>query len=180
MATRRRVLGFVGASTALGIAGCLSGDSGPDTSAPESTDCPDEPRVPEPTFGAEGDDPPEIPSPPDSLVEDAVVEYVETYEYAYVWRKQATKGTLLTFSLHGLPEVAWTGDEGVHVVFDPIIPHGQYEDDEGEEHHFGNTAYATSYLVTGEAVWRAKKVVGLDGEDDPPAPREDGKLLACF
>ena len=179
MTTRRGLLGFVGATTALGLAGCLSGESGPDTSAPDSADCPDEPRVPEPGSGAEGD-PPAIPSRPDSLAEDAVVEYAEEYEHAYVWRRKATEGTVHQFSLHAEPEVVWAGDEGVHVSFDPIIPHGQYEDEDGEEGHFGNTAYATSYLVTDEAVWRAEKVVGLDGEDDPPAPREDGELLACF
>ena len=178
MATRRRVLQFVGATSALGLAGCLSRFDGPDTSAPDPADCPDEPQVPE--SGAGEDDPPEMPSSPDSLAEDIVVEYVEAYEHAYVWRKKAAKGGLHQFSLHGVPEVVWAGDEGVHIVFNPIIPHGHYEDDEGEEHHFGNTAYATSYLVTEDAVWRAEKVVGLDGEDDPPAPREDGELLACF
>lgn len=177
MPSRRNVL-LLAAGAAGSLAGCLSTFAGPDTSPP--ADCPDEPRVPDLERHPDGEEPPAIPSPPDSLTEEAVVEYAEAYELAYVWRRHSGRGALLDFSFDGEAEAVWSDGDGVHVEFDVVFYSGDYRNEDGEEHHFDGGSYVGSYLVTGDAVWRAETDVDPHDPADPPGPREDGELLECF
>ena len=179
MSTRRKILLSVGASAVAGVIGCTSTLSSPDTSPPNANECPDEPQVPAVEGGTTEQEAPEIPSSADSLTEDDVVKYVETYEYAYAWRRNTRRGVLREFHLDRTADPVWSGEDGVFCEFDTLAAHGRYEADDGEEYYFDLAPYAASYLVTDDAVWRAE-TDRADRPPEPPDPKEDGKILECF
>ena len=202
--TRRRLLHAGAASLALGCSGCLSADdenpgepTPTDTDEPtpteiellSPTDCPDEPRVPEANFHPDAEDAPEIPDPVETLADDETVEkYVEAYERAYIWREVTTWPSLsesvLSVSINPSPDVTDRLTEDAVILELDGFPSGEAEFEEGEDPgHFDGKYYVASHLVTVDGVWRASEIAEEEGGDwgeEPPDPREDGKLLECF
>lgn len=171
--SRRRLLSTV---PALTVGGCLASEDGDEYPTP--TDCPDEPRVPQPEPHPDGAELPPIPDPPESLADEAVVEeYVGAYERAYVWREATTwfDDPIVSVTTGAVPEARESRDAAVIVDLGPV-PSGEVDYGNGPA-HFDGEGYTASYLVTSDGVWRAKR----DGRgSDHPDPAEDGTLLQCF
>lgn len=206
--SRRGLLHVCGVGLATGVAGCLSLGSGTESSTsiptetgvststtdgvftpPTPKDCPDEPRVPDPEPHPDGADMPPIPEPPTSVDdEQAVEEYVSTYERAYQWRKwtRTYEPPIVSVSIEAIPKVRKTSDEGAIVAFQSMA-YGRidYESDDptatGETDapgHFDGSPYTVAYLVTDQAVWRDQ--AGVEADPAELDPYEDGTLLECF
>lgn len=179
--SRRRILRSCGAAFAVGVAGCLSaGYAGDGYSPPVPTDCPDEPRVPEPEPHPDGADIPPVPDPPGSLDGEVVREYVGAYELAYAWRKATTwfDAPIVTVFIEAVPSVRESRDGAVTVDLD-AVPSGRVDfGNDGGPGHFDGAPYTASYLVTVEAVWRARTEFNGNAPDADPA--EEGDLLECY